>query len=146
MGKEHGKLIELDGWQNSNDYGDLDQLREMILYKRVKEINEDKVTLENGLVLTIECSEWDCCAGGEGGFKFDKNNVPLDAVITDFKIGEPEEVLDDDTIVMQNTISMFHNQNKIIEPNAETDEGNGGYYYSVTSLVINGIHFPFVEA
>jgi len=143
-----GSLLEIGylGFLHGERYGNMKELKEAILHKRVVSIDRDKVQLENGIVLTIELSEADCCAGGGGQFEFDEENPPLDAMITDINIGEEEDVPDDDTIVTRNTITLFHNQNEIIKANAETDAGNGGYYYSVTSLVINDIHFPFVSA
>ncbi|SET42682.1 hypothetical protein SAMN05216389_11132 [Oceanobacillus limi] len=128
------------------DYSSLEEIREMILYKRVISVTDDEVHLENGVKLTIECSEWDCCAGGGGTFSLTDGEIPLDAVITDINVDEQKDVPDDDTTVSENTITIFHNQNPIIEANATTDAGNGGYYYSVTSLVVNGAHFPFVRA
>lgn len=142
-------LVEIDDWQKpyaDGRYGTIEELKELILHKRIKEIDKDKVELENGIVLTIECSEAGCCAGGGGNFEFDEFDIPIDAVVTDFVIGKQIEVPNSDTRVTRNTITMFHNQNPIVLANAETDAGNGGYYYSVTSLVIDKIHFPFVEA
>lgn len=146
--KNNGELIKVEDWMKPFDgrYGDIEELRSMILYKKIKSINKDKVELENGIVLTIECSDADCCAGGEGHFEFDEFDVPIDALITDFVIGKQIDVPDSDTIVRRNTITLYHNQNPVVLANAETDAGNGGYYYSVTSLVVNDIHFPFVDA
>lgn len=146
---EYGSLTE--GYSGkisygSGRYGTIEELKEAILYKKVVEVTKDRVELENGVILTIECSEQDCCSGGGGTFEFDKYDIPLEAVITDFNIGEQVDIPDDDTRVSQNTITLFHNQNPIVKANATTDAGNGGYYYSVTSLVIDNVHFPFVEA
>lgn len=127
-------------------YVTLDDVKDRILYKRIISVNEDEVILENGIKLTIECSEWDCCAGGGGYFTVKDGTIPLDAVITDITVGDQQEIPDDDTHITTNTITIFHNQNPIVEANATTDAGNGGYYYSITSLVINEVHFPFVEA
>lgn len=80
-------------------------------------------------------------AGGE--FK----DVKLDAVITDVKIGEQvKEESDWGTTTSKNTVTIYHNQNPIALAECEADDGNGGYYYSVGSLVIGKIHFPIVEA
>lgn len=46
---------------------------------------------------------------------------------------------------LQGTLAVnrnFKNENG----DREADDGNGGYYYSVGSLVIGKIHFPVVEA
>lgn len=128
-------------------YGDKKLLEELLIGKRVKSVYKDKMVLEDETIVTIECSEQDCCASIDGTFEFDRwNNENLDAVITNIKIHEPIEVPDNDTHVVRNTISVFNNQNVVALANAEADAGNGGYYYSVASLVINEIHFPFVEA
>lgn len=140
--KNRGKLIEME-W---GEYGTLQQLEEMILYQEITDITEDEIVLKNGVRMTIELSDADCCAYGNGSFEFSEYNIPLEAVITDFKIHEPIDVPDEGTTVRRNTVTIYHNQNAIVNANAETDAGNGGYYFSVTSLVVDGIHFPIVSA
>lgn len=51
-----------------------------------------------------------------------------------------------DGTTCENTVTIYHNQNPIALAECEADDGNGGYYYSVGSLVIGKIHFPIVEA
>ena len=88
-------------------------------------------------------SESDCCAYAGGEFK----DVKLDAIITDIKIGEQvTEKSDSGTAESKNTVTIYHNQNPIALAECEADDGNGGYYYSVGSLVVGKIHFPVVEA
>lgn len=141
-----GKLLNYEGstWGMSKDerYGTIEELKEHILYKRVIEWESDYLMLEDGTIITIEMSESDCCASAGGTFK----NVKLDAMITDFVIGEQKDIPDDDTTVRANKIMIFHNQNPVAQADMYADAGNGGYYYSVGSLVINKIHFPVVEA
>ena len=122
-----------------------EDMKELLLYKRITSITEDKITLEDGLEVAIELTEADCCAGGGGYFKF--NDVPLDAVITKVDVGEQRLVEGHhEERLTENTITIYHNQNDVIEANANTDAGNGGYYYSVTSLRIGDVYFPYVEA
>mgnify|MGYP001337979190 CR=1 FL=1 len=123
-------------------YIEEEKLKELLLFKRIIEWDSDKLVLEDGLVVTLETSEWDCCAGAYGSFK----KVELDAVITDVKVGEEIDIPDDDTVISRNTITIFHNQNEIAIADMEADAGNGGYYYSVGSMVIGKLHFPFVRA
>ena len=123
-------------------YIDEEELKGLLLFKRIVEWTEDKLILEDGLEVTLETSEWDCCAGAYGSFK----DVKLDAVITDVKIGDEKDIPDDDTRISQNTITIFHNQNQIAQADMTADAGNGGYYYSVGSMVIGKLHFPFVRA
>lgn len=127
-------------------YGDVDKLPEMLLYKRIVEWNEDKLVLDDGTIVTIECSEHDCCAWAGGEF----SNVTLDAVITDVEIGDVTQTYGmdeyDDGNQYDVTIKLYHNQNPIAQADISADDGNGGYYYSVGSFVVNGVHFPVVEA
>lgn len=119
-----------------------DQLNKLLLFKRIVEWDRNKLVLDDGLIAELECTEWDCCAGAYGEFK----NVKLDAVITDVKVGDEEDIPDDDTRISKNTITIFHNQNEIAVAEMTADAGNGGYYYSVGSMVIGDCYYPFVEA
>lgn len=97
------------------------------------------------VVLSKEESEQDCCASAGGEFK----DVKLDAVITDVEFGEPEVDEGDEDFgeySMRNTVTLYHNQNPIAIADCEADAGNGGYYYSVCSLVIKNVHYKVVEA
>jgi hypothetical protein len=123
-------------------YGDLKDLNKHLLYKRIIEWNKDKLVLDDGTVITLETSEQDCCAGAYGEF----SNVELDAVITNVEVGEQVNIPDDDTNINEVRVTLFHNQNPIALAEMTADAGNGGYYYSVGSFVVNGIHFPIVEA
>lgn len=129
-------------WGNAR-YGSLEELKELLLYKRIVKWDKDFLLLEDGTRVTIEMSESDCCASAGGEFK----NVTLDAVITDVEIGEQvKEESDWGETTSTNTVTIYHNQNPIALAECEADDGNGGYYYSVGSLVIGDIHFPVVEA
>lgn len=129
-------------WENAR-YGSLEELKELLLYKRIVKWDKDFLLLEDGTRVTIEMSESDCCASAGGEFK----NVTLDAVITDVEIGEQvKEESDWGETTSTNTVTIYHNQNPIALAECEADDGNGGYYYSVGSLVIGDIHFPVVEA
>lgn len=124
-------------------YGTLEELKELLLYKRIVKWDKEFLLLEDGTKVTIEMSESDCCASAGGEFQ----NVTLDAVITDVKIGEQTEEEDDwGTTTSTNTVTIYHNQNPIALAECEADDGNGGFYYSVGSLVIGNIHFPVVDA
>lgn len=141
------KTIELPGYyapdKGNARYGTLEELKELLLYKRIVEWDKEFLLLEDGTKVTIETSESDCCAGAGGKFQ----NVKLDAVITDVKIGEQAREKDDwGTTTSTNTVTIYHNQNPIALAECEADDGNGGFYYSVGSLVIGNIHFPVVDA
>lgn len=127
------------------NYGTKEQLKEQLLYKRIIKWAGDCFELEDGTIVTIEESEQDCCASAGGEFK----DVKLDAVITDVEFGEPEVVEGDEDFgefTMRNTVTIYHNQNPIAIADCEADAGNGGYYYSVCSLVIKNVHYKVVEA
>lgn len=141
------KTIEIPDWRSmwgrkDERYGSLEELKELLLYKRIVKWDKDFLLLEDGTKVTIEMSESGCCASAGGEFK----NVTLDAVITDVKIGEPTKSGNGDGTTCENTVTIYHNQNPIALAECEADDGNGGYYYSVGSLVIGKIHFPVVEA
>lgn len=140
------KTIELPGyyvpdWGNAR-YGSVEELKELLLYKRIVEWDKDFLLLEDGTKVTIEMSESDCCAWAGGEFK----DVQLDAVITDVQFGEPNKFDNGDGTTCENTVTIYHNQNPIALAECEANDGNGGYYYSVGSLVIGDIHFPVVDA
>lgn len=124
------------------NYGDLKDLTKYLLYKRIVEWDEDRLVLDDGTVITLEMSESDCCAYAGGNF----SNVELDAVITNVEVGEQVNIPDEDTNINEVKVTLFHNQNQIALAEMTADAGNGGYYYSVGSFVINGIHFPIVDA
>jgi hypothetical protein len=124
------------------NYGDIKDLNKHLLYKRIVEWNKDKLVLDDGTVITLETSEQDCCADAYGEF----SNVELDAVITNVEVGEQVNIPDNDTTINEVRVTLFHNQNPIALAEMTADAGNGGYYYSVGSFVVNGIHFPIVEA
>lgn len=123
-------------------YDSLDEFKKDILYKRIVEWTEDKLVLEDGKVLTLQTSEQDCCAFAYGAF----SNVTLDAMITDVVLGEEVNVEDWDTIVNEVQLNIFHNQNSIAQANMTANAGNGGYYYSVGSVVVDNKHFNIVSA
>jgi hypothetical protein len=128
-------------WNDVN-YGNLEDLPELLLYKRIVEWNKDRLVLEDGTVITLEESDSDCCAVAHGTF----SEVELDAVITNIHIGDEVEIPDDDTVINEVKVVIYHNQNPIALAEMTADAGNGGYYYSVGSFVVNGVHFPIVRA
>lgn len=124
------------------EYGEIEDLKKQLLYKRIIKWDKDRLTLEDDTIVTIEESEQDCCASAGGEF----SNVVLDAVITNVEIGDTVNIPDDDTIINEVKVTLFHNQNPIALAELTADAGNGGYYYSVASFVVNGIHYKIVEA
>ena len=107
-------------------------IKKALLYKRIIDWSKDKVTLEDITTLEVECLDSYCCAWGSG--KWDK--VKLDAVITDIELTDVENPEDNDTQVTTGVIKIYHNRNIIAQNEMYTDAGNGGYYGSVTGLVV----------
>ena len=124
------------------EYGNIEDLNKQLLYKRIIRWDKNSLILEDGTLVTLEESESDCCASAAGEF----SNVVLDAVITNVEIGDMVDIPDSDTTVREVKVTIFHNQNPIALAEMTADAGNGGYYYSVGSLVVNGIHYKIVEA
>ena len=108
------------------------KIKETLLYKRIVEWNEETITLEDGTTLQVECFDWDCCAGGGGEW----SNVKLDAVITDVELTNVENPEHEDTYITTGIIKIYHNRNIIAQNEMYTDAGNGGYYGSVTGLLV----------
>lgn len=123
-------------------YGKFEELKKQLLHKKIVSWEIDKLILEDGTEVSIQESEQDCCATADGDFK----NVVLDAVIT--QVSEPlvTEIPDDDTEWNAAVITIYHNHNIIALADCNANAGNGGYYYSVCSLVVDGIHYKVVEA
>lgn len=126
----------------------LEQIKDRLLYKKVVEWTEDYIILDDGTKVYVYCSEQDCCAGAYGYFK----NVELDAVITDvtYNIIRYKEQSEYDgeieSIESEAVLKLFHNQNVIAQNLVNADAGNGGYYYSVASLVIGDFETDILDA
>lgn len=110
-----------------------EEFRSMLLYHRIVEWNRSRIVLDNGVSISIEETEQDCCASAEGIFV----NVVLDAAIT--YVSEPKYDFNEEWDGGYSTsavVKFLHNQNLICQANGEADAGNGGYYYSIASFVI----------
>ena len=112
-------------------------IKEHLLYKRITSWDEERIVLEDGTTLDVECFEQDCCASGGGEW----SNVKLDAVITDITLEDVKENVqrndfDYGEICTTAKIMIYHNQNIIAQNEMFTDDGNAGYYYSVTGLLV----------
>ena len=110
-----------------------EELRKMLLYRRITEWNGNTITLDNGVQISIEETEQDCCATAYGEF----TDVVLDAAITnvsDIKY-EPWKS-DDGEYGCSATVTIMHNRNVICRAIGDADAGNGGYYYSVASFIV----------
>ncbi len=123
---------------------DKEELKERLLYKRIVKFEEDKLYLDDGTIVSIEMTDSDCCASAFGEFK----DVELEALITDVKVGEYKDNGEDadEEYSNENTVTIYSNQNPVAQAECYADAGNGGYYFSVCSLVIGDVYFPVVEA
>ena len=127
--------------EDKNKY--IEELKQSLLYKTITAWDNNSLTLSDGTKVTIECTDNDCCAWADGEFK----DVTLDAIVTDVTIGEITTFGDTWDMTTNNvTITVYHNQNPIALAECYADNGNGGYYYSVCSLVVNGVNHPVVSA
>lgn len=110
-----------------------EEFRSMLLYHRIVEWDCNKIVLDNGISISIEETEQDCCASAGGVFE----NVTLDAAIT--YVSEPKYDYKEEEGGEYSTsaiVKFLHNQNLICQANGEADAGNGGYYYSIASFII----------
>lgn len=110
-----------------NDFRDL-LLNHMI----VKWNGDNEITLDNGITVSIEETEQDCCASAFGRFE----NVKLDAAIVD--VSEPSYKYweDCDTYGTEARVKILYNDLDFCTAYANADAGNGGYYFSIASFVI----------
>lgn len=126
-----------------NEYNSISEVAEKIKLKKIVYWSKDELKLEDGTIITIECSENDCCAWAGGEFEA----VKLDAVITDIQIidkGYKKFNGDGNTSYAQ--VVIYHNQNEIAVADCTADDGNGGYYYSVCALRVGNILCAVTDA
>lgn len=109
-----------------------EEMKDMILYHRIVEWNNNEIILDNGLKIAIEETAQDCCASAEGKF----TDVKLDAAITSITQPKYKAWENCDTYGCEAVVKFMHNQNLICKANADADAGNGGYYYSIASFVL----------
>ena len=123
---------------------DKEELKERLLYKRIVQFEEEKLYLDDGTIVSIEMTDSDCCASAFGEFK----DVELEALITDVKVGEYKDNGEDadEEYSNKNTVTIYSNQDPVAQAECYADAGNGGYYFSVCSLVIGDAYFPVVKA
>lgn len=113
----------------------LNYLKEQMLYHRIVKWDENTIVLDNGLTLSIEETEQDCCAHACGEFK----DVVLDAAITNISDIHYTPWKEYDTHGCSASITILHNRNIICKAFADADAGNGGYYYSIASLIVHPV-------
>lgn len=120
------------------EYKDKKNMNSRLVGKRIIEWSEDCLKLDDGTVITIEMTEFDCCARAYGEFK----DVKLEAVITDIRFNKPilNSYGENETYTTQEVV-FIHNQNKIAQADLYADNGNGDYYYSVVAFKIKGIYY-----
>lgn len=122
------------------DYKDKEDMKTKLIGKRIIEWSQDYLKLDDGTIITIEMTEFDCCARACGAFK----DVKLEAVITDIRFNKA--VLNSygedgyETYTTQEVV-FVHNQNKIAQANLCADNGNGDFYYSVVAFKIKGVYY-----
>lgn len=109
-----------------------EDLKQDLLYHSIKEWHDNEIVLDNDIKIKIEETDSDCCAHAEGKFE----DVVLDAVITSVEDITYKIKDDDDTRIRTAECKIFHNQNLICKATGYADGGNGGYYYSIASFIV----------
>jgi hypothetical protein len=110
-----------------------EELRNILLYRTIVKWQENTIELDNGVVISIMETAQDCCATADGVF----DDVVLDAAITNVSNIHYEPWENSDTYGCSATVTIMHNRNVICKAVADADAGNGGYYYSIASFVVN---------
>ena len=110
-----------------------EDLKKMLLFRRIVKWEGNKLELDNGVKLSIEETEQDCCAHAEGEF----TDVVLDAAITNVSDIKYEPWKEDwGEYGCRAEVVIMHNRNLICKAIADADAGNGGYYYSIASFIV----------
>ena len=112
-----------------------EDFKNMLLYRKIVKWEDNKIVLDNGIEISIEMTDSDCCAYAYGQFE----DVVLDAAITNVSDIEYEPWKDEDgwgEYGCKATVTIMHNRNVICKAVGEADAGNGGYYYSIASFVV----------
>lgn len=109
------------------------ELKKKLLFHRIVEWNDNSIKLDNGIELCIVETEQDCCASARGEFQ----EVVLDAAITSVSDIKYQPWRDFDTYGCSAEVVIMHNRNLICKAVADADAGNGGYYYSIASFIVN---------
>ena len=112
-----------------------EDFKNMLLYRKIVKWEDNKITLDNDIEISIEETEQDCCASAYGQFE----DVVLDAAITNVSDIEYELWENEDgggEYGSYATVTIMHNRNVICKAVGGADSGNGGYYYSIASFVV----------
>ena len=111
---------------------DFEELRQLLLYRRIVKWDDDTITLDNGITIRIAETAQDCCASAYGQFE----DVKLDAAITAVNDIQYHHWDDGDTYGCSAVVTIMHNRNLICKAIGNADAGNGGYYYSIASFIV----------
>ena len=103
-----------------------------LLYHSIKEWHDNEIVLDNDIKIKIEETDSVCCAYAEGTFEY----VSLNAVITNVEDIEYHVEDDYDTRIRRAECKLFHNNNLICRATGYANGGNGGYYYSIASFIV----------
>ena len=121
-----------------------EDFKNMILYRKIVKWEDNKIVLDNGIEISIEETEQDCCASAGGRFK----DVVLDAAITnvsDIEYAPWKDECGFGEYGCRATVTIMHNRNVVCVAIGDANAGNGGYYYSIASFVIRIPNRSYVE-
>ena len=109
-------------------------LDKYLIGRRIKSATAITLTLDDGTTLALYESAYDCCAGATGTWEI-IDPSRMEAAITNVEYQEASSY-DGDTNVTRCTITILHNQTPLALGEGRADAGNGGYYFSVLSLLV----------
>lgn len=115
-------------------------LADKLIGRKIVEWNKDYLKLDDNTIITIEMTEYEYPASAGGEFK----DIELEAVITDVRFAEPEEVIYDNfyrETEARREVVFVHNLNSIGKANMYADNGEADYYYSVCAFKIGDIYY-----
>ena len=116
----------------------IETVKKLLIGQTIDHIEEDKLYLKNGGVVTVFESFADCCAVADGVFKNTRDD--FQAAITDVTVNY--EFTEDYTDTGEITLTLLHNGEGIVDMNGYADAGNSGYYFSTLALSFKNFEYP----
>lgn len=127
---------------------DLELLSKKLICRRIVKVEETKITLDDGSVLHVKETAQDCCASAGGSFTALVDLEKADAVITGIQIVKEETNESWGETTNSVVIHIVHNTLPLVEVDCYANDGNGGFYFSTCSFVLEpeGEVFDIVSA
>ena len=111
-------------------------LKKHLIGKKIVDWSHSRIKLSDGTIVLVKETDQDCCASAGGGFE----NVTTEIIITDVALIK-DEIIPGDNYEAEHeiVITLFHEEMTLANINMHANNGNGGYYFSTSSIVADGV-------